>query len=74
MQTQWRDGPSGPTGLDYAGVRAWVDELALHGDERREVWAGLRACELAVLDVWRQREQERQQQREQQQRPLAPAG
>lgn len=22
LQTQWRTGPAGPTGLDYAGVRA----------------------------------------------------
>ena len=53
VQTQWRTGMSGATGLDYAGVRAW---LALAGpespDERRSIFAGIRACEAATLAVW----------------------
>jgi len=52
VQTQWRVGMGGATGLDYAGVRAFLDEQQLAGDERREVFAGIQACERATLDVW----------------------
>lgn len=52
VQTQWRVGPAGATGLDYAGVRAYLDEAGLQGDERREVWDCIRAAELATLSVW----------------------
>ena len=63
VQTQWRVGMGGATGLDYAGVRAFLDEQQLAGDERREVFAGIQACERATLDVWaEQRERERQEQ------------
>jgi hypothetical protein len=58
VQTQWRVGMGGATGLDYAGVRAYLDEADL-GDERRGVFAGIQACERATLDVWaEQRERE----------------
>lgn len=62
MQTQWRTGAVGSTGLDYAGVRADLDELGIEGEQRREIWLGIKACERAVLDVWeesRQRERDR---------------
>ena len=52
VQTQWRVGMGGATGLDYAGVRAFLDEQDLQRDERREVFAGIQACERATLDVW----------------------
>lgn len=52
VQTQWRVGMGGATGLDYAGVRAFLDEQQLAGDERRDVFAGIQACERATLDVW----------------------
>lgn len=53
VQTQWRAGPAGFTGLDYAGVRA--DLLAEHPREVVDaMWAGLKACERAVLKVWAQ--------------------
>jgi hypothetical protein len=42
VQTQWRVGMGGPTGLDYAGVRAYLDEQRL-GDERQAVFAGMAA-------------------------------
>lgn len=53
VQTQWRTGMAGATGLDYAGVRAWL-ELAgpENPDERRDVFNGIRACESATLAVW----------------------
>ena len=52
VQTQWRVGMGGATGLDYAGVRAFLDEQQLAGDERRDVFAGIQACERATLEVW----------------------
>ena len=51
VQTQWRTGMGGATGLDYAGVRAYLDEIDL-GADRRDVFAGIQACERATLDVW----------------------
>lgn len=61
LQTQWRSGMAGATGLDYAAVVAYLREQGLRGDERRQVFDGIRAAETATLDVWaRQRERDRQ--------------
>ena len=61
VQTQWRAGMAGATGLDYAGVRAALDESGLSGDERRDIWRGIQAAERATLEVWaEQRERERE--------------
>jgi len=61
VQTQWRVGMAGATGLDYAGVRAYLDEQDL-GTDRREVFAGIQACEHATLAAWaEQREREQAQ-------------
>lgn len=43
---------SGPTGLDYQGVSAFLDRQALDPNEAREVFGLLQACERATLDVW----------------------
>jgi hypothetical protein len=64
VQSQWRVGPGGPTGLDYAGVRAYLDEAGLAADERKGAFDGIRACELAMLDVWRERREEEDMRRE----------
>lgn len=57
VQTQWRHGMSGATGLDYAGVRAHLDELGLvPGDERRDIYNGIRAAERATLEARAERE------------------
>lgn len=66
LQTQWRTGMAGPTGLDYQGVLADLrGGLQLRGQVLRDTWSGIKACERAVLDVWAdervQREEERQQ-------------
>jgi len=63
VQTQWRVGMGGATGLDYAGVRAYLDELGLCGDERREAFAGIQACERATLEVWAEQREREQQER-----------
>lgn len=51
-QTQWRNGMSGPTGLDYQGVSAYLDLQGLDRDQRRETFELLQACERATLDEW----------------------
>lgn len=59
VQTQWRVGMGGATGLDYAGVRAHLNELRDAGDlpaeERADVWRCIRSAERATLDVWSER-------------------
>ena len=61
VQTQWRVGSVGATGLDYGGVRAYLDDEGLAADDRRAVLEGIRAAERAALDVWaEQRERERE--------------
>lgn len=55
VQTQWRTGMGGATGLDYVGARACLDEMGIEGDERKEVWACLQAAEIAVLELWAER-------------------
>lgn len=52
MQTQWRVGMSGPTGLDYQGVSAYLDLRGIGPEQRRELFELLQACERATLDVW----------------------
>ena len=64
VQTQWRTGMGGATGLDYAGVRAYLELQGLQADQLRDIFEGLRAAEAATLEVWtEQRRQEDQQQR-----------
>lgn len=52
VQSQWRAGMAGREGLDYAGVRAYLDEAGLCGDERRSIFAGIQAAEQASLEAW----------------------
>ncbi len=60
VQTQWRVGMGGREGLDYSGVRVYLDECtSLCGDERREVFKGICAAEVASLEVWAQQAKER---------------
>lgn len=71
LQTQWRTGASGATGLDYAGVRVWLEETTqFDADQRRELWRCLQACELATLSAWADRREREEQRRAQQ--PSAP--
>ena len=58
VQTQWRTGMAGPTGLDYAGVEA---ALRMRGEpDMAETFAGLQACERAALEAARDRQQREQ--------------
>ncbi len=58
VQTQWRVGMNGATGLDYSGVAAHLNEIGISGDERRTLWTSIRAAEAAVLGVWAERRQQ----------------
>jgi len=64
VQTQWRTGMAGATGLDYAGVRAHLDEQPdIEPEARPDIWRGIQAAERATLEVWAdQRERERHEQ------------
>ncbi len=53
MQTQWRIGMGGATGLDYTAVLAYLkDGKGLRGKQRREVFGLLQLCERETLQVW----------------------
>ncbi len=67
LRTQWRTGMAGATGLDYAGVRAYLDEQCIEpGDERRELFDCIRAAEAASLEAWEERRAADERRREQQ--------
>lgn len=60
LQTQWRTGMGGPTGLDYTAVLAHLAESVPRKADRRSVYSGVRACERATLAEWaRQRAEQR---------------
>ncbi len=50
LGTQWRMGPGGRTGLDYAAVYPLIDRLNLSPDEWIETLDDVRAMESAALD------------------------
>jgi hypothetical protein len=60
VQTQWRAGMAGATGLDYAGVRSALAIQGVRGAELREVFAGIQAAELATLSAWSAKRAERE--------------
>lgn len=49
LQTQWRAGFGGPTGLDYGVFYRDLDDLGITGEERLRVKADIRAMEQAAL-------------------------
>ncbi len=52
LQTQWRVGMGGATGLDYTAVHAYLrGVLGLRGSELRDTFDGIQAAERAVLEV-----------------------
>lgn len=60
VQTQWRAGMAGATGLDYAGVAAYLTESGWEGEARRECFEAIRACEGVTLEVWAEQRKERE--------------
>jgi len=58
VQTEWRSaGLGGSSWLDLAGVRAYLDEEGITGDERKDIWAGIRAAQAATLEAWAEKAQ-----------------
>jgi len=53
VQTQWRIGFDGKTGLDYAGVQACMALRGIARRDRAELFQQIHGMELAALDVWR---------------------
>lgn len=60
VQTEYRSSGMGSTWLDYSGVRAYLDEEGLQGDQRRDVWLGIRAADAATRAVWAEQAKERE--------------
>ena len=52
IQTQWRVGMSGPTGLDYAGVKSGLSMRGVSDKKQEKHFPGLQAMERATLDEW----------------------
>jgi hypothetical protein len=53
LQTQWRSGMSGPTGLDYTALEPVMRLQGIKKRDRQEVFAGVRVMEIAALEVMR---------------------
>lgn len=65
VQTQWRTaGMGGATGLDYAAVRAYLDEHTLAGQERQDIFTGICAAERATLQAWAEKARAAKQQQQ----------
>lgn len=53
LQTQWRVGMAGATGMDYAGVSAFLSTgEGLQGEDLRKAFRDMQACEFATLKAW----------------------
>ncbi|MFZ4498752.1 MAG: DUF1799 domain-containing protein [Burkholderiales bacterium] len=50
VQTQWRIGMNGPTGLDYAGIEALMRMRNVSRAERPELIEGLQVMEVVALE------------------------
>lgn len=50
LSTQWRVGPGGPTGLDYAALPAVLDLHGVPPPARRELFEDVRVLESAALE------------------------
>lgn len=55
VQTQWRIGLDGPSGLDYAVLPAVLGLFGIRRKQRGEVFAALRILEGETLVIWRDR-------------------
>lgn len=51
MSTQWRIGPSGPTGLDYTALPAVMRLSGVQPADRADVFSGIQTMESAALDM-----------------------
>lgn len=51
MQTQWRTGMAGATGLDYAALPAVMDLLQI--EDRTQAFKNVRVMEIEALEIFR---------------------
>lgn len=56
VQTQWRIGLAGPTGLDYCGVEAVMRIQGLRPKVQRERLWQIQAMERAALGYWAEKQ------------------
>ena len=52
LQTQWRIGMGGPTGLDYAAVPVVMELYEVPAKDRRQVFDDIRVMESEALKVF----------------------
>lgn len=57
MQTQWRVGMNGATGLDYTALPAVMDLCGIRKKQREDVFSALRLMESEALSIWAERRQ-----------------
>ncbi|WP_255555750.1 DUF1799 domain-containing protein [Pseudoxanthomonas sp. PXM05] len=55
MQTQWRTGFAGATGLDYAAMPAVLSLLGIATELHPDTFEGLRCMETRALDLMRKK-------------------
>lgn len=55
MQTQWRTGMGGSTGLDYVALEPVMRLRGIHRSERKNTFEDIRVMEAAALKVMRDR-------------------
>lgn len=55
MQTQWRVGPGGATGLDYAALPAVMVMMGVKRKRRADVMGAMQVIEREVLRLWAER-------------------
>lgn len=60
MQTQWRTGMGGATGLDYAALPTVEVRCGVRKKQRRDVFEALRVLEAETLRVWAKDREKRQ--------------
>ena len=54
MQTQWRVGAAGATGMDYTALETLMRVKRVKAAERAELLGDVRRMETAVLELWRE--------------------
>lgn len=57
MQTQWRSGMNGPTGLVYASLPAVYQKNGIRRKQQQDVFAALQVVEAEVIKCWSEERQ-----------------
>jgi hypothetical protein len=55
LQTQWRHGMAGPTGLDYAAIPPVFDLCGIRQKKSADTFGALRILEVETLNCWADR-------------------